>query len=162
MDPALDLEGTNSAIPETTSVFIVASFQFLGCATIFSVGGSPWKKWPTSNLMFCFWMCVVALSTLVITLLPSDAVYSFLSLQRLPYSWNLALLGQGIFAFLAYFFVLGGVYYAKSKGWIAMLECRGPPKPHKHFRAVWASQWEEGGASTAVGTAHPEKITIHI
>jgi len=143
MDPALDVEGTNSAIPETTSVFIVASFQFLGCAMIFSVGGYPWKKWPSSNWMFCSWMAVVALSTLFLTLVPNNATYSFLSLQRPPYTWSLALFGLGIFAFLAYFFALGGVYYAKSRGWLAIIECRGPMKPHKKFRKVWESLWEQ-------------------
>ena len=143
LDPATDSEGTNSAIPETTSIFIVAAFQFIGCALIFSVG-HPWKKWPTSNLAFCFWMAVVTVSTLGMTLFPSDSFYAMLSLQRPPYSWNLSLLGFGIAAFLSYFVALGSVFYAKARGWVAMLEHRPPPKAHKVLRREWLAQFAQG------------------
>ena len=148
MDPAADPEGTNSAIPETTTLFIVASFQFIGCALIFSVG-HPWKKWPTSNPAFCFWLGVVALSTLVLTLRPSSSLYAALTLQLPPYEWSLSLLGFGIAAFLSYFVALGGVYYAKGRGWLAALECRPPPKPHKALRREWLQQWESGALAPA-------------
>ena len=149
MSPGSDAEGTNSAIPETTSLFIVAAFQFIGCALIFSVG-HPWKRWPTANPAFCCWLGVVALSTLVLTLAPSDALYASLSLQRPPYSWNLSLLGFGLAAFLSYFVALGGVFYAKGQGWLAALECRPPPKPHKTLRREWEAQWRSGALAPSL------------
>jgi hypothetical protein len=149
MAPGTDAEGTNSAIPETTSIFIVAAFQFIGCALIFSVG-HPWKKWPTANPAFCCWLGVVALSTLYLTLAPSDSMYALLSLQRPPYSWNLSLLGFGIAAVLSYFVALGGVFYAKAQGWLAALECRPPPKPHKILRREWEAQWRSGALAQSL------------
>jgi magnesium-transporting ATPase (P-type) len=140
MDPAEDAEGTNSAIPETTAVFIVASFQYVACGVIFSVG-TPWKQWPTTNRAFCFWMLVISLSALGITVLPTDALYSTLSLQRPPYAWNLELLGIGCAAFLSYFVALGGLAQAKRLGWLAPCECRGPRKAHKVLRQEWQAQW---------------------
>lgn len=156
MDPLVDTEGTNSAIPETTSVFIVASYQFLGCAAIFSVGGYPWKKWPTSNTAFCAWFCVIVASTLLLTIAPTDTIYYFLSLQRPPYTWNLALFGLGLLGFMAYFVAVGGVYAAKAMGWISMLEFgKGPMKPHKVFRRQWAAQWVGGGEGGLGGSLSP-------
>ena len=145
-----DPEGTNSAIPETTSLFLVAAFQFIGCAIIFSVG-YPWKMWPTANPAFCFWLGVVILSTLGLTLYPTEAAYSLLSLQGVPYSWNLSLLGLGVAAFLSYFVVLGALYRIKSAGWLAALECRPPLKPHKALRREWEYQWEKGVLATPQG-----------
>jgi len=149
MAPGTDPEGTNSAIPETTSLFIVASYQFIGCAAIFSVG-HPWKQWPTANPAFCAWLGVVALSTLGLTLAPSDAAYATLSLQRPPYSWSWSLLGLGLAAAVSYFVALGGVYYAKGRGWLAALECRPPPKAHKVLRRQWEEQWRSGALAPAL------------
>ena len=143
-----DAEGTNTAIPETTAVFIVAAWQFVACALVFSVG-HPWKKWPTANPLFCAWLAVVALSALGITLVPLPAFYSLLSLQVPPYEWNLQLLGISLAAFAAYFVALGALAAVKRRGWLARLECRGPPKPHKVVRREWAEQWGKAAAAAA-------------
>jgi magnesium-transporting ATPase (P-type) len=149
MAEGTDPEGTNTAIPETTAVFIVAAWQFVACALVFSVG-HPWKKWPTANPLFCAWLAVVALSALGITLVPLPAFYSLLSLQVPPYEWNLQLLGISLAAFLAYFVALGGLAWVKRRGGLAAIQCRGPPKPHKLLRREWAEQW---GAQQALEVA---------
>jgi magnesium-transporting ATPase (P-type) len=142
--PEADAEGTNTAIPETTAVFIVASFQYIACGAIFSVG-HPWKQWPTRNRSFGLWMLVITLSALGITLGPTRDFYDTLSLQMPPYEWNLELLGLGIAAFLAYFLGIGALVYMRRAGWLAPLRWRGPPKPHKTLRREWATQFASGG-----------------
>lgn len=151
MDPDNDPEGTNTAIPETTSVFLMANFQYLACAVIFSVG-HPWKASPARNRPFVFWLLVVALSAFGLFLLPTDALYKWLSLQRMPFSWNLELLALSIFSFLCYFGFMIGLAMLKKGGYVAKLEqafFRGPPKPHKSLRRSWEKQF--GMATNSMG-----------
>ena len=136
MDPALDAEGTNTAIPETTAVFIIASYQYVACGAIFSVG-VPWKQWPTRNRAFCVWLLVVALSAIGVTLLPSADIATLLSLQQPPPAFRWALWGLGIVAFLSYFVAIGAVFAARSSGLLSLIEFRGPPKIHKALRKEW-------------------------
>ncbi len=146
-DPALDEEGVNAAIPETSTVFLLASFQYLACAIIFSVG-HPWKASPLRNRPFCLWLLVVALSAFGLFLFPTDGLYAFLSLQRMPFAWNLQLLALAVASFLAYFAFMGGLAALKRAGIISRLErrfFRGPTKPHKEVRRAWAAQFAGGG-----------------
>ena len=66
---AVDPEGTNSATPETSAVFLVASLQFVACACIFAQG-QPWKRSPLTNRPFCAWLAVCALAGVLLLLAP--------------------------------------------------------------------------------------------
>jgi len=48
MSSHLRAEGTNSAIPETTTVFLMSCLQYIAVATIFSIG-FPYKQGTHKN-----------------------------------------------------------------------------------------------------------------
>ena len=138
-----DPEGTNSATPETSAVFLVASLQFVACAAIFA-DGRPWKQSPLTNVPFCAWMAVCAAAGVLLLLAPSDAVYGALSLQRLPADANVALLAIGVASFASYFAAMRALRAARERGLIASLEnhfFRGAPKAHRTLRDSWATQF---------------------
>ena len=157
MDPEKDAEGTNSATPETTSVFLIASLQFVACACIFS-RGQPWKSSPLTNKPFILWLLVCFISSLVLFLAPSQGLYDAISLQLLPKEFNILLLVIAFFSFASYFLAMFALQYTKEHtGLIRSLEetlFRGPPKAHKAIRQWWESQ--KGNRETtaiAIGTS---------
>ncbi len=154
MDPEKDKEGTNSATPETTSVFLIASLQFVACASIFS-RGQPWKSSPLTNKPFIIWLLVCFISSLVLFLAPSQGLYDALSLQLLPKEFNILLLIIASFSFASYFIAMYALQYAKEHTQIIRsLEetfFRGPPKAHKAIRQWWESQNKNNKESTTIG-----------
>lgn len=157
MDPEKDTEGTNSATPETTSVFLIASLQFVACACIFS-RGQPWKSSPLTNKPFIIWLLVCFISSLVLFLAPSQGLYDAISLQLLPKEFNVLLLVIAFFSFASYFLAMFALQYTKEHtGLIRSLEetlFRGPPKAHKAIRQWWESQkGNRETTSIAIGTS---------
>ena len=146
---AVDPEGTNSATPETSAVFLIASLQFVACACIFAQG-QPWKLSPLTNRPFCAWLAVCALAGVLLLLAPSDALYGSLSLQRLPPDANGALLALSLASFASYFVALRALRAAREAGLVASLEnrfFRGAPKPHRELRKSWLAPPLEAAAT---------------
>jgi len=157
----VDPEGTNSATPETSAVFLVASLQFVACACIFAQG-QPWKRSPLTNRPFCAWLTVCALAGVLLLLAPSDAAYSALSLQRLPAAANAALLAIALASFASYFAALYALRAARARGWVAALEdrfFRGAPKPHRELRRSWLALAPAGAAAFAAVDIAPRAAT---
>jgi cation-transporting ATPase 13A3/4/5 len=140
-----DSEGTNSAIPETSSVFLMASIQYVAVAIIFSVG-YPWKKPTWTNRIFSGWLLVVTVINLLLFLSPNPVVgYNFLSLQVMPYNWNLVLLGLSLASFVGYFIFIAICYNLRARGVFRKLtNClrRTQPKLHKLIKAEWKKQFK--------------------
>ena len=150
MAEADDPEGTNSATPETTAVFLMASLQYVACAMIFAVG-TPFKLSPTTNRPFMVWLTVCALASLGLFLLPTDALYAALSLQRFPSGFNVVLLALSVASFLSYFALMLGLRWCKEHtAFVADLErrfFRGPAKPHRALRNAWSLQFAKANVS---------------
>jgi hypothetical protein len=163
-EPPPDPDGLNSAVPETTSVFLMAAPQYIACALVFSMLGHPWKQAVTRNKPFCAWLGVVALTTVLLFLKPDDVANAFLSLYPTPYAWNLQLLGWSVLSFVSYFAYCGLLYGMRRAGWFSarlwsLRACRrgeagevngGGEKTHKRLRRAWAAQFGE-----AVGRRWP-------
>jgi hypothetical protein len=148
-----DPEGTNSATPEATSVFLMAGLQYCACALIFSMG-HPWKQSVAKNRAFVGWVAVVALTTLLLFLAPADAADDFLSLYRTPYDWNLQLLGWSLLSFAVYFAHTGLLHALRRAGaFSARVWCgaRARVKTHKRLRRQWAAQFTAGGGEARGG-----------
>jgi len=141
MDPDEDEEGTNSKIPETSTVFLLAMLQYVAVATIFSLG-YPWKRPTYSNYAFSGWLAVVTITSVLLFIFPSKSIYDWLSLVVMPQAWQLELLVWSILALLSYFAVYGCIMYWKRKGAFAAAtrHCRcfrRQEKPHKRMRRHW-------------------------
>jgi cation-transporting P-type ATPase 13A2 len=167
MDPEKDKEGTNSATPETTSVFLIASLQFVACASIFS-RGQPWKSSPLTNKPFIIWLLVCFISSLVLFLAPSQGLYDALSLQLLPSDFNIVLLVIASFSFASYFLAMFALQYAKENtGFIRYLEeslFRGPPKAHKAIRKWWidTQKRQQKAESTSIQFTSQIELTRNV
>jgi hypothetical protein len=143
-----DPEGTNASVPETSSVFLVAMYQYVAVAIIFSVG-HPWKQPTWTNTPFCGWLLVVVAVSTWVLLCDDAGVYRFLGVQRMPRGWHAALGGYAALGLALYAVFIGGAWLAKARGWFAALGARAralrgappaAPKPHKALRAEWRLQ----------------------
>ena len=164
MAPGTDSEGTNAAVPETSSLFLVAMYQYVGVAAIFSVG-HPWKSPTWTNRPFCAWLgVVVAVSTLVL-FLRDGGLYWFIGLQVMPPGWHGALAGYSVLALGLYAVFIGAVWSARRRGlfssagraWRAWRGGAGAyPKPHKRHRAQWEAQ-----LSKMASVPTPLEVKVH-
>jgi magnesium-transporting ATPase (P-type) len=123
MVPSEDKEGVNAEIPETSSVFLMASFQYVAVAYIFS-DARPWKQAVHMNLGFSTWLLVVFAVSLLLLALPWYQLYGWLSLQKLPSEWLRTLVLWSLFAMAVYFIVFYAARYARRRGVFTQIEQR--------------------------------------
>ena len=168
MNPDDDPEGTNSAIPETTTVFLMAMLQYVAVATIFSIG-YPWKMATWRNVYFSGWLAIVTAVSIFIYVKPTAEVYDFIGLQRLPIDWHLELFGWSALSFASYFLFVGAAYLLRTRGVFKALACcsacRRTLPPHKVARAVWCRQLgvpHLGAPATVVVKSPPLSPTLAI
>jgi hypothetical protein len=177
----------HSAIPETTSLFLMASVQYVAVAAIFS-HGLPWKRWvPVSNPIFTGWLLLVTAVSLALFLWQWPPVYALLSLQTLPYEWNLLLLGVSLASFASYFAYVGLLHAVRSmlrrrrrrrrladaddadtaarslRGCCFCCCQKGAVKPHKRIRQQWQMLFAGRlpGAEGAAREQLPEREQQH-
>lgn len=137
-----DVEGTNSAIPETSTVFLMSFLQYFACAILFSIG-APWKQTVLRNRVFCFWLAVVFICSLLVFFTEDTTALEFLSLQGMPQPWLRELFGWSVLSFFTYFaywgLCLAGRYYGVYRYISTMFGAR--EKQHKRLRRQWRSQF---------------------
>jgi hypothetical protein len=159
-----DPEGTNAAVPVTTSLFLVASYQYLAVAIIFSLGG-PWKRPTWTNRPFCAWLAVVMVVSTAIALVQDPALYRFVGLAVLPPAWHAALLGYAALSLVLYTGFIAGAWAARRAGLFTALGAavglRRMVKPHKRLRAEWAVRMGAlGSAAVAVGEGGVKPVAV--
>lgn len=160
-----DSEGTNSAIPETTSVFLLANAQYAAVATIFS-NGWPWKRPVWYNWPFCGWLVLSSFISALLLLSPQpqrNVADSLISLESLPYSWYLELLGWSIGALVAYALGIGACYELKRRGGFSAIDractqcyrrrAKVEEKLHKRLRREWREFFANGRSISVVQVA---------
>lgn len=143
----VDDTGLNPAVPVTSSVFLVAMFQYVAVAIIFSVG-HPWKQPTWTNLPFCGWLAIVTVVSVGVLFARDPRLYELLGAMMMPAEWHVALAAYAAMALGFYAVFIAAVWYAKKAGGFAWLaravrRVRGLPlsvKPHKRMRAEWRSQ----------------------
>lgn len=151
MEPDEDSEGTNSKIPETTTVFVMSMLQYVAVAAIFSVG-HPWKKPTHTNYAFSGWLLVVTATSIGLQLAPTAAIYEAISLMVFPSPWRIELLLWSAFSFACYFAYMGGIVWLKRRGVFSWCQWRRVSKPHNAATTEWARLFGENGSSNGSGS----------
>ena len=163
--PSTDGTDLNSAVPVTSSLFLLASYQYVACAIIFSFG-APWKRGVWLNRPFSGWLTLVIAVSLWLQLDPLPNVYALLGIMPMPYKWQLSLLGWGAFSMLMYGAVMLCLVRSRraglfSRGGVLGRCCGGAPeKPHARLRKEWAKLMSgkavvSGGSSSSSGSGAP-------
>ena len=114
-NPPPDPEGINSATPETTAVFLVAMFQYVGVATIFSLG-HPWLRPPWYNRPFTTWIIIASAVSALVLLSQDTVTETQLSLLRRPDVWNEEILAWSAASVVSYVLFIAALAAAKRKG----------------------------------------------
>lgn len=133
----LDGEETNSWIPETATVFTIANFQYIACATIFPSLAMPWKKSFIFNFIYSLWMVVIIVFAFVFCLFKWDWLLEFMSINaNIPQWWFRDCMYIGLISMLSYFVVLGGFISLKRSGKWPRFFAKSLP-PHKRHQKAW-------------------------
>lgn len=166
MDPADDPMDTNHRIPETTAVFLIASFQYIACASIFSGRGRPWKRSTWTNPILMFWMAVITISAVVLLIFQENFpwVYDYIGLQPIPKSFRYTLLIIALGGIVLYYLGIGLVDLMKILGYLKRIDWDKKEKTHKQLRRVWADIMRDiNVSSTSVSIdmhAHADKDDV--
>ena len=159
--PGDDAEGTNSAIPITTSLFLMGCGQLVAVALVFA-DGAPWKRSPARNLPFAAW---AALVTAAVALLLADpdalagAPYAWLSLVPLPPTWRAQLAGLTLAAAATYLATAAATRALHAAGAFSAAQrrmpcagCRRQRSLHRVLADAWARKlraWAAGAPPDA-------------
>jgi magnesium-transporting ATPase (P-type) len=156
-----DAEGTNSRVPQTTSLFIMACFQLAACAALFAHGG-PWKRSPlAANAPFAAWLALVVATSTALFFAPGPLapLYAWLSLQRLPDAWLRRLFAATLLSAASYVALAAALAALRAAGACAALQraapcarCRRPRSEHRALADAWAAKlraWAAGDEAAA-------------
>jgi hypothetical protein len=138
-----DAEGTNTAIPETTVVFLMSCVQYVAVATIFSLG-QPFKEGTHKNPIFLFWLLFCALCAILLFFSVESWIYWLIGMQELPAAFTRQLFGWSMLSFCLYFAWWGLVVAARLRGGLRAISnlVRGAREPqHKRLRFAWRAQF---------------------
>ena len=174
--PPPDAEGLNSATPETTAVFLVAMFQYVAVAVIFSLGW-PWLRPPWTNTPFSVWIAIASLVSALVLLSQNEVARNVLNLVYRPPAWNNEILVWSIGSVASYALFIAGLSALRRRGVFAAIvraarrarrrglcggclrRCRGDRSPpispsdlddvalHKRVTRAWATQFAGGRAA---------------
>jgi cation-transporting ATPase 13A2 len=154
---APDDEGTNSAVPETTTLFLMGCGQLVACAVVFAHGGR-WKRPPlASNRLFAAWALAAAAAVAGLFAAPDalgGAAYAALSLLPLPAAWRGALAAMTLASAATYAAIAAAARAAHAAGACAAAQraapcaaCRRQPSLHRTLARAWArklQRWADG------------------
>jgi len=131
---------SNSAIFETSSLFVYANFQYLTTAFIFSLG-RKWKQPIYTNYLFCLWWGVCLLTSFLLLFTYNKPVFDFLQVLWMPDSWRAEMFYWAIFNAALYFAVEFGLSFVKLLGFCT--RNRGDRrKDHKIYREAFTYGWQ--------------------
>jgi cation-transporting ATPase 13A2 len=138
-----DYEGTNSAIPETTTVFLMSCVQYVAVATIFSLG-QPYKEGTHKNPIFLVWLLFCAVCAILLFFSVEGWIYWLIGMQELPSAWNRELFGWSVLSFFLYFAWWGLIVLARLRGGLRAISnafCGRKEAQHKRLRFAWRAQF---------------------
>jgi cation-transporting P-type ATPase 13A2 len=150
-----DYEGTNSGIPETTSVFLMATLQYSATAAIFSIG-APYKLSTFKNPLFVLWLVFTSICGILLFFAVEDWVYWVIGMQVLPSDWLRDLFGWSVLSFAMYFVWWGILVAARHRGVLRAVStawCSRRDAQHKRLRGEWRRQLGLPARAPPAGTA---------
>jgi len=134
-----DYEGTNSGIPETTTVFLMSCLQYVAVASIFSIG-APYKLGTHHNYIFLIWLLFCAVCAILLFFSVEDWVYWLIGMLVMPSEWNKEVFGWSVLSMGLYFIWWGVLILARYTGLlrnINILFCGRKDSQHKRLRGMW-------------------------
>jgi cation-transporting ATPase 13A3/4/5 len=136
-----DSYGSNSAIFETSSLFVYANFQYLTSAFIFSLG-KQWKQAIYTNYVFCIWWAICLLTSFFLLFSYDNVFFPFLQVLWTPKAWRLEMLYWALFNCAMNLIAEFGLSGAKACG--LFTRNRGDRrKDHKIYREAFTNLWQK-------------------
>lgn len=125
----------NVLCAETTSVFLMATYQTIGSALSYSIS-KPFKKPLYTNLPYLFSLAILFCCTVYITFAPDSWTRRALQLADLPFRYQLELFCFGLvqiflFTTFEYLFIAG-----KGRKWITVFDVRKQLSGHSLYKQI--------------------------
>lgn len=151
MDPDEPGSAGNHRIPETSSVFLIAAYQYISCATIFSGRGRPWKRSTWTNPILIFWMGVITFSAVILLIFQDTfrSIYDYIGLLPMPSAWRYTLLAIAVGGIGGYYIGIGLVDLSKYAGLLKKIDWDKKEKIHTRLRREWVETMNEINRSSA-------------
>jgi len=143
-----DPYGSNSAIFETSSLFVYANFQYLTSAFIFSLG-KQWKQAIYTNYWFCMWWGVTLVTSLFLLFTYNDLFFPFMQILWIPVAWRQEMFYWAVVNTVMNLVAEFGLSGCKACGCFTR-NTGNRRKDHKIYREEFTELWEQ-----------PEKVSMY-